>query len=50
MVGALVLKVLQSLLGLVKRLAVLLGKGGDVCPQLGSLARWELLAEERLGE
>ena len=50
MVGALSLEVLEPLPCFVKGLTILLDKGGDVRPQLGSLARWEVLAEERLGE
>jgi len=47
-VGALSLEVFESLTGLVKGLPILLGEGCDVRPQLRSLARWEVLAEERL--
>jgi len=47
-VGALPLEVFKPLLGLVQGLSILLGEGGDVRPQLGSLARWEVFAEEGL--
>jgi len=49
-VGALALEVLEPLLCFLKGLTILLGEGGDVRPQFGSLARWEVLYEERLGE
>jgi len=48
--GALSLEVFESLLSLVQGLCILLGEGGYVHPQLGSLAKWEVFAEESLGE
>ena len=48
--GALSLEVLKPLPCFVKGLTILLGERGDVRPQLGNLARWEVLAEECLGE
>jgi len=47
-VGKLLLEVFKPLLGLIQRLSILLGEGGDIRPQLGSLARWEVFAEESL--
>jgi len=49
-VGALALEVLEPLPCFVKGLSILLGEGVDVRPQLGSLARWKVLAKECLGE
>jgi len=49
-VGALSLEVFEPLLGLVKGLPMLLAEGCDVCPLLGSLARWKILAEKCLGK
>ena len=48
MVGTLSLEVFKPLLGLVQGFSILLGEGGDVRPQFGSLARWEVFAEESL--
>jgi len=47
-VGALSLEVFKPLPGLVQGLSILLGEGGDVRPQLYSLSRWEVFAEESL--
>jgi len=49
-VGALTLEVLEPLPCFVKGLTILLGEGGDIRPQLGSLAKCKVLAEECLGE
>jgi len=49
-VRALSLEFFESLPGLIQGLSILLIEGGDVRPQLGSLARWEVFAEEGLGE
>jgi len=50
MVGALLLEFLVSLLGLIEGLSVPLNKRRDLSPQLCSLARWKVFAEEDLRE
>ena len=50
MVGALALEFLEPLPCFINGLTILLGEGGDVRPQFVSLARWKVLAEERLGK
>jgi len=50
MVGVLLLEVLVSLPGLIKGLSIPLNEGRNLCPQLRSLAWWEIFAEEGLGE
>ena len=50
MVGTLPLQVLVSLPRLVKGLPIPLSKRGDLGPQLGSLAWWEVFTEEGPGE
>jgi len=48
MVGALSLEVFEPLPCLAEGLPILLGEGCDIRPQLGSLAKWEVFAEEGL--
>jgi len=47
---ALPVKVLKPLPSLTYGLPILLSKEGDVYPQLRSLAKWDVLAEEGFGE